>query len=69
MTFSIALGWWIVPALITVLLILAWRVFGVRHDPYAGQFGDPAGVLFELLGYVIAALLSAITWLVWGVLK
>jgi len=68
MTFYFTLGWWIAPALFTVALLVGWRLFGVRMDKAYGPLPDCAGALFELLGYVVAALLAAIGWLVWALL-
>jgi hypothetical protein len=69
MDISITLGWWLVPAVFTVAILLAWRIWGVRMQPNNGSmFPDAAGALFELLGYVVALLLAAVAWLVWALL-
>lgn len=67
MTLSLTLGWWIAPATLTATLLTAWRLFGVRMQPNnGGMFPDMGGALMELLGYVVALLLSALAWLVWA---
>lgn len=69
MAISITLGWWLAPAAFTILILLAWRIWGVRMQPNNGSmFPDAAGALFELLGYVVAFLLASIAWLIWALL-
>lgn len=69
MTFTLNFGWWLAPALFTVTVMAAWRLFGARMRPQNGSmFPDVGGALMELLGYAIALLLSAIAWLIWAVL-
>lgn len=69
MTFTIALGWWIAPALFTLAILVAWRLFGVRMRPQNGSmFPDAAGALLEAGGYLCALLLAAIVWLLWALL-
>ena len=63
---TLYLGWWLLPAAITVALFLGWRLWGVRMRPSnGGMFPDAAGALLEAVGYLVAALLSVIAWLVW----
>lgn len=69
MSITIAAGWWIVPAVFTVALFAGWRLFGVRMEPSRGSmFPDAAGLLVEIGGYLVAALLAVIVWLLWAML-
>ncbi len=69
MTFTIAFGWWVLPTITTLCLFVGWRLFGIKMEPSNNLFPDCAGALFELFGYVAAALLSVIVWLAWGLAK
>lgn len=67
MDITISLGWWLLPLAITTLLLGGWRLFGVRMQPNnGGMFPDAGGALMELCGYIVAALLSVIVWLLWA---
>jgi hypothetical protein len=69
MNIALSLGWWIAPAVITVALFTAWRLFGVRMQPNnGGMFPDAAGGMLEAGGYLVMALLAVIVWLIWAVL-
>jgi hypothetical protein len=69
MTFTLSVGWWLVPAIITIALLVGWRLFGVRMQPNRGSmFPDAGGALMELCGYLVATLLAVIAWLIWAVL-
>jgi hypothetical protein len=66
MTMTISFGWWLLPASVTVALLLGWRLFGARMEPQHGSmFPDALGAFVEAGGYLVAALLSVIAWLVW----
>jgi hypothetical protein len=70
MTFTVSLGWWLAPAIFTVAILLAWRLFGVRMRPLQGSmFPDAGGALMEIGGYLVALLLSVIAWLAWALLS
>lgn len=70
MSFTVFLGWWLAPAIFTVAIFLAWRLFGVRMQPSQGSmFPDAVGALMEMGGYLVALLLSVIAWLVWALLS
>jgi hypothetical protein len=65
----ITLGSWLVPALITVALLLAVRLFGPRMQPQNGNmFPDMGGALIELLTYAAALIVSLLAWLIWALL-
>lgn len=69
MTVTISFGWWILPAVITVVSFIGWRMFGVRMDTHnVGYLPDFGGCLFEIIGYLAAALLSVSAWLLWSLL-
>jgi len=69
MTLHIAFGWWLAPAIVTLGLLAAWRIWGVRMQPNRGHlFPDIGGALFELCGYLGAGLVSAFAWLIWALL-
>ncbi len=69
MSISVTLGWWLAPALLTIVLFSGWRLFGVRMQPQRGSmFPDMGGALMELGGYLAAAFLSVIAWLIWALL-
>lgn len=66
---TIAFGWWLAPAILTIAFLAGWRVFGVRMQPQGGSmFPDTVGALVEMAGYLVAALLSTIAWLIWALL-
>lgn len=68
MTISISLGWWVVPALVTLAMFVGWRVYGVREQPQRGSmFPDFVGGLVEVGGYLVITLLAVIVWLIWGI--
>ncbi|MCW1844164.1 hypothetical protein [Prosthecomicrobium hirschii] len=68
MTISISFGWWLLPLAVTIGLHLGWRLFGVREQPRRGSmFPDLVGGMVEVGGYLLAALLSIIAWLVWAI--
>ena len=67
MSITLTSGSWLIPALITIVLFVGWRGFGVRMERSSGgMFPDAMGAVAEAAGYVVAALLSVIVWLVWG---
>jgi hypothetical protein len=65
----ITLGSWLVPALITVALLLTVRLFGPRMQPQNGSmFPDMGGALIEALAYLAALIVSLLAWLIWALL-
>lgn len=64
MTFSIHMGWWMLPlaATITSFASAAWR----SKDVEPGHYG--AGVLEALAYYWTALTVSLIAWLIWALL-
>ena len=66
---TIVLGSWLVPAVITVALLIAVRLFGPRMQPQNGSmFPDMGGALLELLTYTAALIASLVAWLIWALL-
>jgi hypothetical protein len=69
MDFHLSIGWWLLPLAITICLFAAHRMYGPRMAPGGGHmFPDALGAFFELGGYLLAALVSVIAWLVWALL-
>lgn len=65
MQFTISLGWWLVPLGITIALFAGWRLHGVKQQPNnGGMFPDFMGGIVEGIGYLVAALLAVIVWLI-----
>lgn len=62
---SIVVGWWIVPAAITVAALL-WAAW--MREPYSdgGSYGFSG--LVNLLWYLIALVPSLAAWLIWSLL-
>jgi hypothetical protein len=59
MTIVLSFHWWVVPALITLVSAMAaWMV-----PPYSGQYG----LLGNLFWYACAAVVSAVSWVVYGI--
>ncbi|TIW11279.1 MAG: hypothetical protein E5V66_14030 [Mesorhizobium sp.] len=65
MTISIALGWWLAPAFITVVAFMAARLLGPRMRSNGG-IGEVVVGLMELLCYGAAAVVSLLAWLIWA---
>jgi hypothetical protein len=66
MQVTIALGWWIAPAIITIGLLFAATVWAAKECGGDDLFG--IGALFSVIGYLVATQLSVIAWLIWAVL-
>jgi len=62
MDLTIMLGWWIAPALVT---LLAFIIAGNNLPVYSRGYGDGIAGVF-ILG--VAIIVSLIAWLVWAVL-
>lgn len=68
-TFTIVLDWWLLPLAVTLASFIGWRLFGARMEPNrGGMFPDGFGAMMELGGYLVAALISTIAWLIWSLL-
>lgn len=65
MSVTIHLGWWVLPALITVAAyaIAVWRIPAAQPSSYLPDFG-PAIVGFITLS--LASIASLLAWLVWA---
>jgi ABC-type multidrug transport system permease subunit len=63
MTFTVEIGYWIAPALITVFFLIAATVAAFKTS------GEWLSGIAALFFYVVAMLFSVIVWLVWGVMS
>ena len=63
MTYTIEIGYWFVPALITVFLLIAATIAAFRTS------GEWLSGIAALFFFVIAMMASVIVWLVWGVVS
>jgi hypothetical protein len=63
MTVTIGLGWWLIPAAIT-LLCFGYAAFMAR-DMGNDRFG--AGAIIAFVFYMMASVVSLTAWLVWAV--
>lgn len=64
MSYTITMGWWVVPAIITIIS-LGTAAF-VSRDMGNDQYG--AGAVIALVFYLMAVAVSLIAWLVWAAL-
>ena len=62
MTITIGFGWWIAPAVITIIA-LGWAAF-MSRDMGNDRFG--AGAVIAGFLYLIAAVVSLVAWLIWA---
>ncbi|KRA63107.1 hypothetical protein [Rhizobium sp. Root651] len=62
MTFTIEFGWWIVPAIVTILS-LGWAAF-ISRDTGNDQYGP--GAVISLGFYLAASVASLLAWLIWA---
>lgn len=70
MGFTIQIGWWLAPTLITLSLFLGWAIWGIKMgNQGGGMFPDFGGAFLQLGGYLVAALMSSFAWLAWALLK
>lgn len=65
MTFTIAIGWWLVPTLLSAAAFLSAWLANKDKDP--GTYG--AGAILDLAVYLAAAVVSLLSWLVWALLR
>ncbi|WPE22482.1 hypothetical protein [Shinella zoogloeoides] len=64
MTFTVEFGWWLIPALITLLAFGAAAF--MSRDMGNDRFG--AGAVISFGFYLMAAVASLLAWLVWALL-
>lgn len=64
MTFTITLGWWLLPLSVTVFFYIA--AYTVQPKPNPGQFGDIGGAFMFLMAYGVATIVSLTVWLLWA---
>ncbi|TGQ69552.1 hypothetical protein EN829_014850 [Mesorhizobium sp. M00.F.Ca.ET.186.01.1.1] len=67
MTPTIALGWWIAPALLTMAFLSGTLILGRRVASLNGVV-TVAGVSPGMLAFAMAMILSLIAWLFWALL-
>ena len=65
MSYTITLGWWLAPSIMTALAFSIAAFMG-RSDGRPDQYG--AGAILSLVLYLVAAVFSLIAWLLWAVL-
>lgn len=70
MTFTLGLGWWLLPAAVTLTsLVIAWIAVGRLPAPSRGDYsaiGNAALGLVVLAYGAAAAIVSLIAWLTWA---
>lgn len=62
MTFTVGLGLWIIPAVITILSF-GWAAF-ISRDMGNDRYG--AGAVISFGFYLAASVLSLLAWLIWA---
>ena len=62
MTFTVEFGFWIIPAVITILSF-GWAAF-VSRDMGNDQYGAGAVIAFGF--YLAASVVSLLAWLIWA---
>lgn len=64
MTISIELGWWLVPAFVTLiaLLVAAWR----SDRSYTHGLGAVGQAMANAFIYLVAIVVSLVAWLIWS---
>ena len=63
MDFTITVGWWILPTLITAIAFY----IALREQPTPSGTDYGAGGVIGLMFVMAAAILSLVSWLVWAV--
>lgn len=65
MSMTITLGWWVAPALVTVLAF-ALVCWGMSDHRPSGTIGDVAMGIVALVWIAGATIVSLIAWLIWA---
>ena len=66
MTFSVSLGWWLLPALVTIAAF-GWSTHRQDRSP-SGDYGKIGQGIGNAVLHGIALIVSLIAWLVWSIL-
>jgi len=65
MTITIGFGWWIAPAVVTIVAFaLAWRA----QSPHTGGDYNFVG-FFNTMAYIVALVPSLAAWLIWSLFR
>ena len=64
MTFSITLGWWLVPVIVTVGAFVAYAWWESEQTP-SGDYGRIGAVIGSLLVFSGAIIASLVAWLIY----
>ena len=64
MTFSITLGWWLVPVIVTVGALVAYAWWESEQTP-AGDYGRIGAAVASLLVFCGAIIASLVAWLIY----
>lgn len=64
MSYTITMGWWVVPSIITIMSLGAAAF--MSSDMGNDQYG--AGAVIAFVFYLIAGIVSLLAWLIWAVL-
>lgn len=67
MTFTITMGWWLVPLAITVATFGGFAVWSISQPPASGYDSIGAGIAAAMV-FLLATVVSLVAWLVWAVL-
>ncbi len=64
MSFTITLGWWLVPTAVTVIA-LTWVTVWQSRQPQSSGYGSIGAGLGEALMLLLAVVVSAFAWIVY----
>ena len=64
MTFSITLGWWLVPAIVTVCAFGAFALWEADQKP-AGDYGRIGAAMVALIMFGGAVVVALVAWLIY----
>lgn len=68
MTLEITLGWWLVPAAITVLAFAYAAIRDAQENPNGNYGTYGSGAIYTAFVFGGALIVSLIAWLVWSLL-
>lgn len=67
MSITIPLGWWLLPAAITVAAII-WQWWVHKDDRPSGDYGQIGDAMGHLVTGMVAVIVSLLAWLAWALL-
>lgn len=66
MTFTLTLGWWVLPLIVTIGAYVA-AYFATPKVDHSGMFGNVAiAAIAGVLYFAVATILSLLSWLIWA---